>query len=306
MATPCIDYNTDILYCPHMNVVFGELADMPHAARTVELFENGIAETPYAWHGTSIEAIIYLAGHGRLPAEGTLGDSFYYAPEAANPGEQERHARVFAEHEAKYRFLLSRLPYDPADKQTLKFSEPVDVDFDDIVVPEGVTHGITPRTMELLYYEAREYKGVLIGVTEAVTQYGEITTAIEDERYAIIPEGLPIDHITGIEPLSDHEWDILTILQESLQKTTTPQTELLPQHQGDPNDMVDIAVLRHYLNLQTQYTAQFIEGSAGHPKLSEDIVIGGNSRNYHSLKIRRGDIVQFVSRILEYRAAQAG
>lgn len=293
-----------ILYYLLMNVSFGELADMPYAARTIELFENGITETPYAWHGTSVEAIIHLAQRGRLPAEGTLGNSFYYAPEAANPGEQERHARVFAEHEAKYRFLLSRLPYDPADKQTLKFSEPVDVDFDDIVVPEGVTHGITPRTMELLYYEARKYKGILIGVTEAVTQYGEITTAIEDERYAIIPEGLPIEYITGIEPLSDHEWDILTGMQDSL-RNSAPNIELLPQHQGDPNDMVEIAVLRHYLNLQTQYTAQFIEGSAGHPKLSEGIVIGGNNRNYHSLTIRRGDIVQFVSRVLEYRAGQA-
>ncbi len=89
-----------------MHVSFGESEQSPYMVRTVELFEHGIAETPYAWHGTSVEAIIHLAQFGKLPSEGTLGDTLFYAPEAANPGEQERHARVFAEHEAKYRFLL--------------------------------------------------------------------------------------------------------------------------------------------------------------------------------------------------------
>ncbi len=276
---------------------------MPHAARTIELFENGISETPYAWHGTSIQAIIYLARHGKLPAEGTLGDSFYYAPEAANPGEQEQHARVFAEHEAKYRFLLSRLPYDPTDKQTLKFSDPTDVDYEEIIIPEAIKHGMKPRTVELLYYEGRQFKGVLIGVTEAVAAYGELTTAIEDERYAIIPDGLPIDHITGIEPLSDHEWDILTGLQEDIGKEVE-LIDLLPQHHGDPNDMIALGELRYYLNLQTQYTAMHIEGIADHPKLTEGLVVGGNPSNYHSLTIRRGDIAAFVSRVLEHRADQ--
>ena len=50
---------------------------LPYARKVVALFEAGIEPHPYAWHGTSVEAILHLAETGHLPASREYGAEFY-------------------------------------------------------------------------------------------------------------------------------------------------------------------------------------------------------------------------------------
>lgn len=56
------------------------------------------------------------------------------------------------------------------------------------------------------------------------------------------------------------------------------------------------------VNMQTQYSSRYLEGTAGYPDLGDDIRIAGNPNlDYHSLKIHEEDIPLFAQRIVDYR-----
>lgn len=55
------------------------------------------------------------------------------------------------------------------------------------------------------------------------------------------------------------------------------------------------------VNMQTQYSSRYLEGTAGCPDLGDDIRIAGNPNlDYHSLKIHEEDIPLFGQRVIEH------
>lgn len=60
-------------------------------------------------------------------------------------------------------------------------------------------------------------------------------------------------------------------------------------------------VSRGRLGLQCQYGSRYINGDIeGWPNLSKGLRFKGNDHNYHSFKIHRDDVEEFVRRHTEY------
>lgn len=88
-----------------------------------------------------------------------------------------------------------------------------------------------------------------------------------------------------------------------LEDVPRPEFQLLPEHQGDPDSMVNFGdVSRNYLRRQAQYGSRYVDDFDGdYPNLGEGLNFEGSSDDYHSLKIRQGDIPTFIARFLEHQ-----
>ena len=72
--------------------------------------------------------------------------------------------------------------------------------------------------------------------------------------------------------------------------------------QGDPDEFINFGdIARKYLNQQCQYASRYVGGLKDTPDLSPGLHFKGDPGNYHSLEIRRGDVAEFINRVLEYR-----
>ena len=70
----------------------------------------------------------------------------------------------------------------------------------------------------------------------------------------------------------------------------------------DP-DYVDFGdIARGRLGEQCQYGSRYIEGGlAGYPSLGDGLRFMGNQANYHSWKIHKDDVEEFVQRVKNHR-----
>ena len=71
----------------------------------------------------------------------------------------------------------------------------------------------------------------------------------------------------------------------------------------DENGYVDFGdVSRALLGQQSQYVSRYVDGILeGYPKLGEGLHVEGNSEDYHSMKIHKDDVTEFVGRYKDYR-----
>jgi hypothetical protein len=201
--------------------------EMPHnfSMEVSRLFELGIQDTPYAWHGTSVDAILYLAEHGELPASGSSGSEFFFAPEYLAPGEQEEHGKHYAWWNASKVYITQKLPFEVKDKERFMYMFEDDELLESFIKEEASPHGITEEQLVGLFKETTaQCEGVLLGISSSITQdFKEGAFAGKDQKSVIIPQGgLPIKYITGIEALGQYEWDQLITVQESLKPKDSP------------------------------------------------------------------------------------
>ena len=71
---------------------------------------------------------------------------------------------------------------------------------------------------------------------------------------------------------------------------------------GDPDEFINFGdIARQYLNQQCQYASWYVGGFRNTPDLSGGLKFEGDPDEYHSLKIRRGDVAEFINRVQEYR-----
>lgn len=61
-------------------------------------------------------------------------------------------------------------------------------------------------------------------------------------------------------------------------------------------------VARNLLNMQCQYASYYVGGVASRPDLGEGLRIIGDAHNYHSLRIHKDDVVEFVQRVEKERS----
>lgn len=87
-----------------------------------------------------------------------------------------------------------------------------------------------------------------------------------------------------------------------MQMPPQPWYELAPEHQGNPDEMVNFGeVSRRYLGKQAQYGCRYVDGFDGdYPNLGEGLHFEGSPDDYHGLQIRQGDIPTFVERYREH------
>ena len=189
--------------------------------RVAELFEVGLESNDiYAYHGTTAEAIKYLATHGRLPSSGSYGAEVFYVPEGIGSSEgDQQHAEHYASWNALKYFILERIPFRPSNMEKLMYMFD-DEDLENEFLEEAAKHGVNKRQLHNLIREAeRTRKGVLVTLSrKMVADFEERAGVDVDQRSVITPQGLPIEYITGIEPLGQYEWDELEKLQKEADK----------------------------------------------------------------------------------------
>lgn len=61
-------------------------------------------------------------------------------------------------------------------------------------------------------------------------------------------------------------------------------------------------VARGVLNMQCQYASYYVGGVGGRPDLSQGLRFKGDAFNYHSIRIHKDDVVEFVKRVTNSRS----
>ena len=84
--------------------------------------------------------------------------------------------------------------------------------------------------------------------------------------------------------------------------------EQKPTFEADKDGFVNFGdVSRRLLGKQAQYGSRYVDGFFGvddYPKLGEGLRVKGDSDNYHSMKIHKDDIDEFVRRYNDYQTKQ--
>ncbi|MEA3464360.1 MAG: hypothetical protein U9R14_04815 [Patescibacteria group bacterium] len=184
--------------------------------RVAKLFETGLnSEDIHGWHGTSIEAILYLAKHGRLPVSGLYEDTLYYAPKESLSIKAQDHASMYANDLAKEYFVLNQLPFEVKNRELFsgifdhenyddETRKLVEDDLKKFIAEEVIPNNFDENTFRNLVREANKRKGVIISLSERITQdyeeHGGDDMDLEDMSIQT-KKGLPIQYITGIVPL---------------------------------------------------------------------------------------------------------
>lgn len=197
-----------------------------------DLASKGVAHDEHdllGFHGTSVEAVKYLAMHGKMPVQGACENEFYFCPKTGKQylngprGEAEKYAGINGVRSYLVGLLKSK-GSDLSHGDVMKVAESQSVMhcvFEDQEVVRdkimGVLECTTIRQLENYYQKLRNRRrGVLLGIRSSVLALG-IQKSL-DEDLVLITEGLPIDYITGIEPLGDFEWD--QILEKNFSDTS--------------------------------------------------------------------------------------
>lgn len=182
------------------------------------LFESGLQRQDIGgFHGTTIEAIRHLANFGTLPTTGTYADVFYFAQidDKNQAQDQIKRATAYAEWNAKKRFILDRLPFKPKDPEVFMYALASDKLYDEIAL-ESISHGMTKDQLARLFNSANSSnrRGVLLSLSSDILQL-PLSHEDENQSSTVIPGGLSINYINGIEPLGQYEWDVLVEMQDN-------------------------------------------------------------------------------------------
>jgi hypothetical protein len=206
--------------------------------KVAELFEKGLDESSFGYHGTSIEAVQKLADTGKLPNGGRHPGRLYIAPMNAEAAvfTPRQSAESYANWNAKKHFILPHLPFEPATEDVEALSEycsvnmggkmrEIDYKMHDKkgeirrLISKCEKGGLSEDALVKLRREAKNRKGVIIALSASLPKGFKPNTqkGVPNECYIDTPEGLPIEYITGIEPLGQHEWDVLMEMQRGLE-----------------------------------------------------------------------------------------
>jgi FMN phosphatase YigB (HAD superfamily)/hydroxymethylpyrimidine pyrophosphatase-like HAD family hydrolase len=174
-------------------------------------------------HGTSIEAILYLAKYGRLPNTGRVRDGFCYYP----LGDQElsyilSQANDWAEDNAVLHYVMSKIGFDLnpdeiSDLLIFVISDLADNKFIPYLSRFLKRHSIAKEQLAKWIEEVRaqDRRGVVILLSKAVEEVFPLDELDTGERILSITEGLPIEYIVGINTEGEHEFDTLESLDAS-------------------------------------------------------------------------------------------
>lgn len=205
---------------------------LEYKRKIVELFEIGeTSEDIHAWHGTSIEAILYLAKHGRLPISGLSEDTLYYAPKEFMHIEAKEHASMYANELAEEYYVLSHLPFEVKDYNLFSgifdnenynadCKEFVENDLKKFIKKEITPNNFDEKLFRSLVTEApKKCKGVLISLSKRIAQdyeeHGGDDMDFEDMCIQT-KDGLPLQYITGIVPLGQYEREELEKIKKQV------------------------------------------------------------------------------------------
>jgi hypothetical protein len=183
------------------------------------LYENDVDledEEVLGVHGTSIEAIKYLAIHGRMPTTGLLGTNFHFCPKTGDGylnGPYEE-AKGYAGTSGSRNLLVARLkdtsfPFDRPSIMRILAAAENEFTFNDKLGVQLKEHlGLKDNTELSKYLEKlrEERKGVIIGVRREILKLN-LAPGVDKDLVVSVSEGLPIAYVSGIDALGQFELD---------------------------------------------------------------------------------------------------
>lgn len=184
--------------------------------------------------GVSVEALDQLVREGRLP-DPTEGEPrrFFPAPETAPDWQADEYkkydntavesAKTSAESEAQVQHVLRQLGLDEHDVgHQLNILELLHASSFDNEEPERILHeyearGIPIDDVKKAVRAAEKRSGVVVSIDKAALerlQMEETSDQSGRELHLEAPEGVRLEDIVGVEPMSQSEWDALKRYQD--------------------------------------------------------------------------------------------
>ncbi|MDD4899260.1 MAG: ATP-binding protein [Candidatus Omnitrophica bacterium] len=187
------------------------------------LLESGLDNKDQAIgvHGTSVEAIQYLAQHGHMPvAAPDVGREFYfYTATEENFEDAAYEAKDYAQEHAIMRYIIGKFSFQLKGKAYFELTEfLIHPSLQELKQFPHLNklcrqHGITKEKILQWIQESKALgrQGVIILVSKEIAKDFVVNTMPGDTvGYIVVAEeGLPIKYIVGIEPLGEYEWDNL-------------------------------------------------------------------------------------------------
>ncbi|MSR86673.1 hypothetical protein EXS70_00670 [Candidatus Peribacteria bacterium] len=192
----------------------------------VALAEKGVnpeSHLAFGFHGTSIQAIKYLAQTGYLPNSGCCRDEFHLCPTSGTDyqdgplGEAQSYARIHAVRNSIIQEIKNRMPeIDDQFLETMwsmcecpKGFFNVDNKADERIQARLQKILKTPSTVILDRYIHRlvcDKQGLVISLIPEITNLKR-RKGLDEDVVVDVPKGLPMRYISGIEPQGQFEWD---------------------------------------------------------------------------------------------------
>ena len=185
--------------------------DFKYRLKIKELFHTGLdSDDILAYHGTSVKTIEHLARTGRTPITGFTGNEFCFAmiTEEHSKSHQLDHAMHYAEIVGIRRYVLDKLPFIAQERGEIFSLE--EEETMEAILQQGEQYNLTERHLFKLTKEAeRNIKGIVITLSHKLKDNFKFLYDTDESHRIIIPNGLNIDFISGIEPLGQYEWDTI-------------------------------------------------------------------------------------------------
>ncbi len=176
-----------------------------------KLYESDVdidSEDVFGFHGTSIEAISYLAIHGRMPTTGLLGTDFHFTTRTTVGYDPYDEARKYAGINGFRNILLAELKAASVQLDSAFISDIL------LVAEEGFkcNPDIYSRLKACLKFKYDHHfdrhieslrskrKGVIIGVKKRILDLKPFS-GVDEDLVVKVSNGLPIDYISGIDAI---------------------------------------------------------------------------------------------------------
>jgi len=189
---------------------------LPFGSQVFELYQKGLDPNYYGIHGTSVDAILYLARYGAMPIDGDTDSMFYYYKKS----EDSNHlCDGYANTNSKIKYVLNRLRINEFTHYSIYgfdfdyiFDYPDQLDA--LIAQEIIPRRINPVFAKWIFDQVKKTKGVLITISDDISENFQVLPGDDCDFCVETENGLPIDFISGIQPLGDYEKQVLDRMQK--------------------------------------------------------------------------------------------
>lgn len=180
----------------------------------------GDAAPQHGWHGTSVEAAIYLNRYFRLPVDEAHGSVFFYARCGVNPAEAKQDATMYAKINAVKHYVRQQLlPFKPSDPYVFSGALEDEPIAREVFLEEATRAGVTEADFLRHVHTAQTTRsGVLLGISAAADRDLSQFSAGQAHDNEVALEtggGLRIKYVTSVLPLGQYEHGVIQALREN-------------------------------------------------------------------------------------------
>jgi hypothetical protein len=216
----------------------------------VKLFENGLDSTDeiIGYHGTSLETLQTILKEGVLPGAMLQSDTSYpYDPKDSlfffpvkekfqdhylahkfqDHNEAAKAVEIYSKLLAGAHYILSELGIGTKNWEEVNLAKSLIIGFPGYTEDEELEaleffskNGVTKEQLIKIAEQGTERKGVVLGLKKSILEIYSPTNYNQraPDLSIVVTGGLSLEHLAGIDPLGQQEWDFLVDLQKAVAK----------------------------------------------------------------------------------------